>query len=400
MIDLGLNQYFGGSGDEMYYGKVRVETAAFQDDIAKPSGDVRTAQSGMVRLEAMLSERGLEAHSEKTGYLVFGCKKFKEEVEKEVELRPLMFGKFEVARKQSDKYLGQVLHEGGLARSVQATIEERTGKIKGAIYTTASILNTIQMQAMGGLMAAKYLWEGAIVPSLLSGAGTWVGCTPMEEAMCEELQELYWRTVLQVPKGTPKVMLRAETGSLKMKFRIWKEKVRIVERIRNQERSLAKAIHEEQLAMGWPGLAKEVKEICKVIGVEDVNVNHVKKEELDEAILYANQKDLKEDIERYEKLKDVKGEDYRKEQEYMMWKGVDKSRMAFRLRTRMLNKVKMNYKNMHRGNLKCEECELDEEETQEHMVVCPGWAMELGTLDVTRMDDMVEFFTRVMRRKQ
>jgi hypothetical protein len=66
----------------------------------------------------------------------------------------------------------------------------------------------------------------------------------------------------------------------------------------------------------------------------------------------------------------------------------------------MLNKVKMNYKNMHRGNLKCEECELDEEETQEHMVVCPGWAMELGTLDVTRMDDMVEFFTRVMRRKQ
>ena len=222
----------------------------------------------------------------------------------------------------------------------------------------------------------------------------------MEEAMCEELQELYWRTVLQVPKGTPKVMLRAETGSLKMKFRIWKEKVRIVERIRNQERSLAKAIHEEQLAMGWPGLAKEVKEICKVIGVEDVNVNHVKKEELDEAILYANQKDLKEDIERYEKLKDVKGEDYRKEQEYMMWKGVDKSRMAFRLRTRMLNKVKMNYKNMHRGNLKCEECELDEEETQEHMVVCPGWAMELGTLDVTRMDDMVEFFTRVMRRKQ
>ena len=96
----------------------------------------------------------------------------------------------------------------------------------------------------------------------------------------------------------------------------------------------------------------------------------------------------------------MKGEDYRKEQEYMVWKGVDKSRMAFRLRTRMLNKVKMNYKNMHRGNLKCEECELDEEETQEHMVVCPGWAMELGTLDVTRMDDMVEFFTRVMRRKQ
>ena len=36
------------------------------------------------------------------------------------------------------------------------------------------------MRAMGGLMAAKYVWEGAIVPSLLSGAGTWVGCTARE----------------------------------------------------------------------------------------------------------------------------------------------------------------------------------------------------------------------------
>ena len=97
---------------------------------------------------------------------------------------------------------------------IQATIEDRASKIKGAIYTTASILNTIEMQAMGGLMAAKHLWEGAIVPSLLAGAGTWVGCTAREEEMCEKLQLMYWRTILQVPIGTPKVMLRADTGSL------------------------------------------------------------------------------------------------------------------------------------------------------------------------------------------
>ena len=353
----------------------------------------------MVRLAAMLSERGLEAHSEKTGYLVFGNRMFKEKVEMEVELMPLMFGEFEVARKESDKYLGQVLHEGGLAMSVQATIKERAGKIKGAIYTTASILNTIEMQAMGGLMAAKHLWEGAIVPSLLAGAGTWVGCTPKEEQMCEELQELFWRTILQVPRGTPKVMLRAETTSLKMKFRIWREKMRIVQRIRNQERSLAKAIHDEQVAMGWPGLAKEVKEICKVVGVEDINVKEVDKEELNEAILYANMKEMKLELERYGKLEDVKREDFRKEQDYMKEKAVDKARMAFRLRTKMVPKVKMNYKNMHKGNLKCEECDLDEDESQEHMVVCPGWAEELGSLDVTRLADKVEFFTRVLRRK-
>ena len=121
------------------------------------------------------------------------------------------------------------------------------------------------MQAMGGLMAAKHLWEGAIVPSLLASAGTWVGITPRVEEMCEELQELYWRTVLQVPKGTPRVMLRAETGCLKMKFRIWKMKLMLVRRIKQQAGSLAKAIHEEQVAMGWPGLAREVMQISKAV---------------------------------------------------------------------------------------------------------------------------------------
>ena len=46
------------------------------------------------------------------------------------------------------------------------------------------------------------------------------------------------------------VMLRAETRSRKMRFRIWKQKVMLVTRIRQQERSLAKAIHEVQVEMG------------------------------------------------------------------------------------------------------------------------------------------------------
>ena len=255
------------------------------------------------------------------------------------------------------------------------------------------------MRAMGGLMAAKYVWEGAIVPSLLSGAGTWVGCTAREEDRCEELQEYFWRTILQVPKGMPKVMLRAETGSMKMKIRIWKQKVMLARRIRGQEGSLAKAIFEEQVAMGWPGLAREVTEVCKAVGLEDVSRKSVTKEEVDEAMFYQNQKEMKDEMEKYEKLKEIKNEDFRMEQKYMMEKGIERGRMAFRIRTRMVKKVKMNYKSMHRQNLKCENCELGAEETQEHLMVCPGWAEELGSLDTTTMEGKVEFFIRVMKKK-
>ena len=400
MVDMGLKQYFASSSDESYYGSVRFESAAFQDDILKPSDDVLTGQAGMTRLAAMLGERKLEAHREKTGYLVCGTEEFKEKMAKELERRPLTFGDFEVKRKVCEKYLGQMIHQDGLARSVGATIEERLGKVKGAIYTVASLLETYELQAVGGMMAAKYLWEGAIVPSLLAGAGTWVAITGKQEEMLEEVQELYWRTILQVPKGTPKVMLRAETASMRMKQRVWKQKLMLAARISGQEGSLASQIYAEQLEMGWPGLAKEVKEISEACGVEDMNKRMMNKEEIHEAVFYASYKETKEEMKRYEKLKEIKDEDFRKEQDYMEEKAMDTARMAFRIRTKMVKNVKMNFKNMYKDNLKCEKCEMDEDESQEHLLECPGWREERGDLEVTTTKGKVMFFTRIMKKKK
>jgi hypothetical protein len=133
------------------------------------------------------------------------------------------------------------------------------------------------MQGVGGLMAAKILWEGAIVPSLLHGAGTWVGSSEETDALCEELQLTYWRAIFQVPKGTPKVMLTAETLSLKMKQRIWLMKLHLAKKILRQEKSLANTIYKEQVERNWPGLAGEVKEICEAVGLEDINQKEIKK---------------------------------------------------------------------------------------------------------------------------
>ena len=94
----------------------------------------------------------------------------------------------------------------------------------------------------------------------------------------------------------------------------------------------------------------------------------------------------------------VKDEDFRKEQDYLSWKGMDKGRLAFRIRTKMVKNVKKNFRNMYRDTM-CENCDLREEETQEHLLVCPAWVPERGALDVTEMRDKVEFITRVMKRK-
>ena len=135
----------------------------------------------------------MEAHPDKTYFVVFGSDNFKNKVNEELKSRPLKLETFVVKQKQCDRYLGQMLHSGGVKATVEATIAEREGRIKGAIFEVQSIIEQFEMQAMGGMMAAWELWERALVPSLLSAAGTWVGT--IKEERCDKIQDLFWRVM-------------------------------------------------------------------------------------------------------------------------------------------------------------------------------------------------------------
>ena len=121
-------------------------------------------------------------------------------------------------KRESDRYLGQVLHEGGLERSAEATAHGRASLIRGATMEINSIVEDFQMQAMGGMMAAWELWERSLLPKFLSGAGTWFG------GECKEAIKIYWRVMLKVPESCPKIALRCEPGMLGMKWRLWELK--------------------------------------------------------------------------------------------------------------------------------------------------------------------------------
>ena len=118
---------------------------------------------------------------------------------------------FPVKQCISDKNLGQVLHMGGVEQSATATVQERAGKIKGATMEIKSIVEEYQMQTVGSLMAASELWERALIPSLLSGAGTWLGACKEAIDLCENIQNFFWRVILKVPESCPKVALKCET---------------------------------------------------------------------------------------------------------------------------------------------------------------------------------------------
>ena len=116
-------------------------------------------------------------------------------------------------------------------------------------------------------------------------------------------------------------------------------------------------------------------------------------------MFFHNYKEMKDDINKCEKLEDVKHEDMRELPEYIKEKGIEKSRMAFRVRTKMVKTIKMNFKNSHRQNLMCDRCDMGENETQCHAMTCRGWEQQRAGLDMSRLNDIVVFFTRILEDK-
>ena len=98
-IGLGLKKHFGKIVEVAHYGDIRIQPLAWQDDMGIPNEDVRMARNNNIRMEQMLSEKLLEAHPDKTVYIVTGSLSFKKKVREELKDSPLVFGSFSMKEK-------------------------------------------------------------------------------------------------------------------------------------------------------------------------------------------------------------------------------------------------------------------------------------------------------------
>ena len=139
-LDQGLMEYFGDVDNDAFisYGDVRLQPMAYQDDIMNSSKDVMGAQVGNMKLATMFQDKGLEAHKDKTCFIVVGYKSYKRMVEQ--DLVGNQFDHFDVKQRTADRYLGQVLHGGGLEKCAEATVLERAGPFRGAAMDIQSIV--------------------------------------------------------------------------------------------------------------------------------------------------------------------------------------------------------------------------------------------------------------------
>ena len=254
----------------------------------------------------MSNSKMLEMHPDKTVFVTFGTKNQIKSLDDLSKKEPIYFNDFVTKKKVSEKWLGDMLHEGGLSLSVEETVKARYGMTVAAIYEVAAIVQDFRMQSIGGLQTAIDLWELSIIPSLLNNSETWMEIADKAIQLLEELQNMFVRAILRVPISTPKPALKWETGLAPMEHRIMIRKLTFLNDLKHHDDSvLAKQLLKEQIRLGLPGLAKECSDICLRLKLENITKNVVPVKEWKRKVKLASKMqsevEIKNDMERLSK---------------------------------------------------------------------------------------------------
>ena len=125
-LDKTLCTYFGGSDSEISYGDKRLAPITFQDDTAHLVGSLEAAIKGNTVMEAAMKRKQLELNISKCSVILFQRgKKVKAVREAINKQKCLKIYDQDILVKEKDDYLGDVLHEGGLAKCVKANVAKK-----------------------------------------------------------------------------------------------------------------------------------------------------------------------------------------------------------------------------------------------------------------------------------
>ena len=93
-LDLGLQNKFNHSKDVMYYGQVRVQPLSYEDDVGSLCTNVTMLRKQANKMIDMLKQKTLNAHPEKSGYLILGSQSFIDNMKQELKQYPIYLNNF------------------------------------------------------------------------------------------------------------------------------------------------------------------------------------------------------------------------------------------------------------------------------------------------------------------
>ena len=193
------------------------------------------------------------------------------------------------------------------------------------------------------------MWAGdfqlscpAGMPFLLNNSDTWTCLDDKTIKELDKLQVLFLSVLLSVPTSTPRPAIFFDTGSITMELEIMKRKLNLIQHIKNlDDNCLAKEIYNEQIRNNWPGLTKECEEFCEFLKIPNVITTEMTKgawkNKVKQAIREKNSQNLKDKMEKYSKLEEMRLEEKCELKSYFSDMTMEEARTHFRIRSKMIS---------------------------------------------------------------
>ena len=282
---------------------------------------------------------------------------------------------------------------------------ERRPRTIGASFELKEVLQDIRLHSLGGMTSGLLIWQLAVIPMLLSNASTWTELTTATLQELDKLEALFLSVLLAVPLSSPRPSLLWDTGTLSMENKIIKKKLNLIFHIKSlDDKTLAKQVYMEQIKNNWPGLTKEVEDICECLEIvnitktDDEITKYSWKKIVSKAVEKKNNKELKMKMEKYAKLDELKEETECEIKPYLKNLTMKDARMQYRLRVNMFD-CKMNYSSDIKNSAtlwKCDSC-MTNIDTQSHVLWCPAYAKLREGLSLDNDQDILKYYHEVMK---
>ncbi len=340
---------------------VPVGSLLWVDDVALISLDAKELQDMLDTTNNTASKYRIAFGKEKSQVMVIGSKKQREQAAN----TKFHLGEMELDKTESYSYLGEKLNSQG---DLTDQIKSIKGKVEAAFQTIQMVagnsnFNKIEMETIWKLV------ETCIIPIASYASETWDNSIKITDDVNRILDNVIKR-ILKTPVSTPREPLYMETGLMDLEHHAKLKQIMMKHRLNGTATELIEEVLQSEIKKGWN---ERTSKLINDLNITDDYFNKEKKSFTQHAkknVMTAFREKLLSKSANKSKVLHLtdKCSDWTtgKRRAYMDKLTRNQTSIIFQTRTRML-KVKENYKNKYKADMKCRACG-HETESQSHIL--------------------------------
>ena len=271
---------------------ITIQTTGFIDDAALYSNTATGAKTNGNIYTNILDEMALEAHPTKTVQVIIGDKDAVQKLADEITNNPTIVQGHLVQTAPFERYLGQIVPQGGRRQYIEHNLADKMQKV---LMVSTQIRNVLKMPVMarfGKILAQKTLLVSQIIPVITYGSQSWLSLTKSHCAQLEQILKKALEVILSLPPNTTYESMLHQMGiyhitnvihALKLKY--FQNKLHV------KKRGVLFDILRYEYCHGIKtGFSSEIKQLCDLYNLPDINVQYVQTEQITNACKEASMK--------------------------------------------------------------------------------------------------------------